>query len=81
MKAGEMIKRARVSCNMPQRVLAQRLRTTQQNVAKFESASSKDIRLSTLERVAEAVGKKLVVAFVEKNANIMSVRGPFLEDL
>jgi transcriptional regulator with XRE-family HTH domain len=48
---------------MTQAQLAKKLGTSQGNIARLESAETDNYEVSTLERIAEAMGKNLVVAF------------------
>jgi ribosome-binding protein aMBF1 (putative translation factor) len=61
--AFEVIK-ARREKRLSQRELAEKVGTSQQAIARLESPSYKGRNLSTLERVARALDKKLEVRFV-----------------
>lgn len=59
-KIGMMLKRARESAGLTQEELADRLKTKKTAISRIEN-HSEDIKLSTLEKVATALGKKLRV--------------------
>ncbi|OGM20133.1 hypothetical protein A2714_01070 [Candidatus Woesebacteria bacterium RIFCSPHIGHO2_01_FULL_38_9] len=60
--AFEIIK-ARTENKLSQSQLAKKVGTSQQAIARLESPSYKGRSLSTLEKVAEALGKKLEIRF------------------
>ncbi|MCK5667610.1 MAG: helix-turn-helix transcriptional regulator [Gammaproteobacteria bacterium] len=57
-KVGVMLKQARESAGLTQEELASRLNTKKTAISRIEN-HAEDIRLSTLEKVAEALGKTL----------------------
>ena len=59
-KVGVMLRHARESAGMTQEELAQRLKTKKTAISRIEN-HAEDIKLSTLERVASALGKRLEV--------------------
>lgn len=59
-KIGVMLKRARETAGMTQDELARRLKTKKTAISRIEN-HAEDIKLSTLERVASALGKRLEV--------------------
>jgi ribosome-binding protein aMBF1 (putative translation factor) len=58
-----MLKQAREKAGVTQEVVAKRLRTKKSAISRIENNAA-DIRLSTLERYANALGKKLRVELV-----------------
>ena len=58
--AGAMIRKARESANISQEELALRLKTKRTAISRIEN-HAEDIKLSTLERVAKALGKELKI--------------------
>ena len=62
-KVGVMLKEARLSAGLTQDELAERLHTKKTAISRIEN-HAEDIKLSTLERVAAAVGKHLQVNIV-----------------
>ena len=60
-KLGILLKQARLEAGLTQEEIAKRLRTTKSVVSRMENHST-DIRLSTLEKFARAVGRKIHVA-------------------
>ena len=60
-KIGQMLRNARTKSGITQDELARRLRTTKSAISRIEN-HAEDIRLSTLKKVAEALGKELTVA-------------------
>ncbi len=60
-KIGYMLRNARTKSGITQGELARRLRTTKSAISRIEN-HAEDIRLSTLKKVAEALGKELRVA-------------------
>lgn len=59
-KLGEMLRQARERAGLTQEELARRLRTQKTAISRIEN-HAEDIKLSTLERVASALGKRLEV--------------------
>lgn len=59
-KVGAMLKHARESAGMTQEELARRLNTKKTAISRIEN-HAEDIKLSTLERVAAALGKQLKI--------------------
>ena len=59
-KVGVMLKQARVSAGLTQEELARRLKTKKTAISRIEN-HAEDIKLSTLERVATALGKQLKI--------------------
>ncbi len=59
-KVGVMLKQARESAGLTQEELARRLKTKKTAISRIEN-HAKDIKLSTLERVAAALGKQLKI--------------------
>lgn len=60
-KIGEMLKQARLERGLTQEELAARLHTKKTAISRIEN-HAEDIRLSTLERYARALDKKLRIA-------------------
>mgnify|MGYP001582565209 CR=1 FL=1 len=58
-----MLKQARENAGVTQEAIAKQLRTKKSAISRIENNAS-DIRLSTLERYAQALGKKLRVELV-----------------
>ncbi|NTV23688.1 MAG: helix-turn-helix transcriptional regulator [Nanoarchaeota archaeon] len=59
-KIGVMLKQARESAGMTQEELARRLKTKKTAISRIEN-HAEDVKLSTLEKVAHALGKRLEV--------------------
>jgi len=59
-KIGVLLKKARESAGLTQEELAIRLKTKKTAISRIEN-HSEDIKLSTLEKVAMALGKKLQI--------------------
>jgi HTH-type transcriptional regulator / antitoxin HipB len=59
-RVGEMLRKARESTGVSQEELASRLKTKRTAISRIENHAD-DIKLSTLERVAKALGKELKV--------------------
>ncbi len=57
-KLGVMLRQARENAGLTQEELANKLKTKKSAISRIEN-HAKDIRLSTLEKVAEALGKTL----------------------
>ena len=60
-KVGVMLRHARESAGLTQEELARRLKTKKTAISRIEN-HAEDIKLSTLERVASALGKRLQVS-------------------
>ena len=60
-KVGVMLRQARESAGLTQEELARRLKTKKTAISRIEN-HAEDIKLSTLERVAFALGKRLQVS-------------------
>lgn len=60
-KIGVLLKQARLEAGLTQEEIAKRLKTKKSVVSRMENHAT-DIRLSTLEKFAEAVGRKIHVA-------------------
>jgi HTH-type transcriptional regulator / antitoxin HipB len=59
-RVGEMLRKARESTGISQEELAHRLKTKRTAISRIEN-HAEDIKLSTLERIAKALGKDLKV--------------------
>ncbi len=59
-RVGVMLRRARETAGLTQEELARRLHTKKTAISRIEN-HAEDIKLSTLERVASALGKRLEV--------------------
>ncbi len=59
-KIGVMLKQARLEAGVTQEELAARLKTKKTAISRIEN-HAEDIKLSTLERFAEAIGKHLTL--------------------
>jgi HTH-type transcriptional regulator/antitoxin HipB len=57
------LKQARIEAGMTQEQIAQQLQTTKSVISRMENHAT-DIRLSTLEKFAKAVGRQIHVALV-----------------
>ena len=62
-KLGIMLKQARIDAGLTQEQIAKRLKTTKSVISRMENQAT-DIRLSTLEKFANAVGRKIHVALM-----------------
>jgi HTH-type transcriptional regulator/antitoxin HipB len=62
-KLGVLLKQARIEAGMTQEQIAQQLHTTKSVISRMENHAT-DIRLSTLEKFAKAVGRQIHVALV-----------------
>ena len=62
-KLGIMLKQARIDAGLTQEQIAKRLKTTKSVVSRMENHAT-DIRLSTLEKFAKAVGRKIHVVLM-----------------
>jgi len=60
-KVGVMLRQARESAGLTQEELARKLKTKKTAISRIEN-HSEDIKLSTLERVAAALGKRLQIS-------------------
>ncbi len=60
-KLGAMLRQARLSAGYTQEQLAKKLNTKKSAISRIEN-HAEDIRLSTLEKVAEALGKNLTLS-------------------
>jgi ribosome-binding protein aMBF1 (putative translation factor) len=60
LKIGYLLKQARQKAGMTQEEMAEVMKTYKGNISRIEN-HAEDIKLSTLERFAAALGKKLVV--------------------
>jgi|SRR3990172_3602245 transcriptional regulator with XRE-family HTH domain len=65
-RIGMMIREARESAGLSQVELAKRLQTKKSAISRIEN-HAEDIKLSTLERVASSLGKRLKVSIVSIN--------------
>ena len=62
-KLGLLLKEARLKAGMTQEQIASELKTTKSVISRMEN-HAKDIRLSTLEKFAKAVGRRIHVAII-----------------
>jgi len=62
-KLGVLLKQARIDAGMTQEQIAQKLKTSKSVISRMENHAT-DIRLSTLEKFARAVGRDIRVALV-----------------
>ncbi len=62
-KIGVILKEARLSAGLTQDEIATRIKTKKSNISRIEN-HAEDIKLSTLEKFAAAVGKKVEVKIV-----------------
>jgi ribosome-binding protein aMBF1 (putative translation factor) len=60
-KIGHLLRSARQKSGMTQDELARRLRTTKSAISRIENHAD-DVRVSTLKKVADALGKELKIA-------------------
>ena len=63
-KVGVLLRQAREHAGITQEALAQRTKTRKSAISRLEN-HAEDVRLSTVKRVAQALGKKLVIQLVE----------------
>ena len=61
-KIGVILKAARREAGLTQEQLAEKLHTKKTAISRIEN-HAEDIRLSTIEKYAEAIGKKLYISF------------------
>ena len=61
-KIGVILKAARREAGLTQEQLAKKLHTKKTAISRIEN-HAEDIRLSTIEKYAEAIGKKLYISF------------------
>jgi len=59
-KIGVMLREARLKSGITQEEMAQKIKTTKSVISRIEK-HSKDIRLSTLEKFVEALGRKMTI--------------------
>ena len=62
-KLGVLLKQARIEAGMTQEQIAEQLKTSKSVISRMENHAT-DIRLSTLEKFAKAVGRDIQVALV-----------------
>ncbi len=62
-KLGVLLKKARMEAGLTQEQVAHKLHTTKSVISRMENHAT-DIRLSTLEKFANAIGKSINVALV-----------------
>ena len=62
-KIGVYLKEMRLSSGLTQEELAKRIKTTKSVISRMEN-HSEDVKLSTLEKVAKALGKRVKIAIV-----------------
>jgi len=62
-KIGVFLKEIRVSNGLTQEELAKRINTTKSVISRMEN-HSEDVKLSTLEKVAKALGKRVKIAIM-----------------
>lgn len=63
-KVGVLLRQARERAGITQEDLARRTHTAKSAISRLENHAA-DVRLSTLERVAHALGKNLIIQLVE----------------
>lgn len=63
---GQLIHDLRTGAGLSQRELAERMRTTQSVISRLEEGGGAKNRIDTLARVAEALGRHLILSFPEK---------------
>jgi HTH-type transcriptional regulator/antitoxin HipB len=64
LKVGVLLRQARENAGITQEDLARRTHTAKSAISRLEN-HAQDVRLSTIERVAHALGKNLVIQLVE----------------
>jgi len=74
-KIGVMLKESRESAGLTQDELARRLKTKKTAISRIEN-HAEDIKLSTLERFAAALGKKLTVSISTGNEDRVAETSP-----
>ncbi len=62
-KIGVYLKEIRLNSGLTQEELAKRIKTTKSVISRMEN-HSEDVKLSTLEKVAKALGKRVKIAIV-----------------
>ena len=62
-KIGVYLKEMRLSSGLTQEELAKRIKTTKSVISRMEN-HSEDVKLSTLEKVAKALGKRVKIAII-----------------
>ncbi len=62
-KVGVLLRQAREQAGITQEALAQRTKTRKSAISRLEN-HAQDVRLSTIQRVAHALGKNLVIQLV-----------------
>jgi HTH-type transcriptional regulator/antitoxin HipB len=62
LRVGLIVKDLRVKNSMTQEELARRIRTTKSAISRLENSTG-GARIETLEKVAQALGKELVIEF------------------
>jgi DNA-binding XRE family transcriptional regulator len=62
-KLGILLKQARIEAKMTQEQIAQQLSTTKSVISRMENHAT-DIRLSTLEKFAKALGRRIHVVLI-----------------
>lgn len=62
-KIGVILKEIRVSNGLTQEELAKRIKTTKSVISRMEN-HSEDVKLSTLEKVAKALGKRVKITII-----------------
>lgn len=65
MNIAAEIKRQREARGLTQEQLAARMHVSQQSVARLESLENETYTVRSLERVAEALGKRLTITFTD----------------
>ena len=63
---GEQIAKLRVSANLTQEELANRIGTTASAISRYENAEYDRYEIQTLRKIAEACGAKVKIVFEEK---------------
>jgi ribosome-binding protein aMBF1 (putative translation factor) len=65
-KIGVLLRQAREASGLTQEEIAERLHTKKSAISRIEN-HSEDIKLSTLEKFASALGRKIEVSIVQNN--------------
>ena len=73
-KIGATLRKAREAAGLSQEELATRLKTKKPAISRIEN-HAEDIKLSTLEKVAAALGKRLTVKIASNPGSTMSPQG------